>query len=442
MPRLSIKRKLLNNLEKVIIKRKCLAAIRDLIFDSGDDSSSGTIDDIITHGMERAYTRISNQRYAFPRKPYRKGYYREVFERDLRDVEDENGSPPWLTEDEFLNKYRLDRESFYELLDMIKEHEVFKHRMGKKGRHQTKVEYQLLVFLYYIGRSGHGASNPTLRQLFGIGRGTAETWKKRCCEAIRSLRDRFVYWPDDAERLEIAKRFYTIYTFLNCIAVGDGTLFPLICEPESDDAPDYHGRKFQYSLTAMIVNDDKKRIRYYLAGFPGSAHDNRVYRNTDLGKTPNEYFGNHFFLLADSAITNSSTVVASFKCPQGHTLTPEQERFNSLLGSCRVTSEHTIGILKGRFQFLRGIPMKVTNKKKSIRRILRVIDCCVILHNFLMDKHDEVPDEWLEELNDDDGASEVGAAIGEFDYSNPILVQDSSERRQRCIDHFKDMGMI
>ena len=56
----------------------------------------------------------------------------------------------------------------------------------------------------------------------------------------------------------------------------DGTLLPLALEPASDNAADYHGRKFPYSLTVLVINDDKQRIRAYLTGFPGSTHDKRL----------------------------------------------------------------------------------------------------------------------------------------------------------------------
>jgi hypothetical protein len=90
-----------------------------------------------------------------------------------------------------------------------------------------------------------------------------------------------ISWPDRAERrIAITNQFREQYDFINCIAVADGTLFPLTYEPESDDAPDYHGQKYQYSLMTMIVCDDKRMIWYYLAGFPGCVHDNHIYRNT------------------------------------------------------------------------------------------------------------------------------------------------------------------
>ena len=64
----------------------------------------------------------------------------------------------------------------------------------------------------------------------------------------------------------------------------DGTLLPLAFEPSSDDAADYHRRKFPYSLTVLVINDDKQRIRAYLAGYPGSTHDNRLWQNMKQNK--------------------------------------------------------------------------------------------------------------------------------------------------------------
>jgi hypothetical protein len=98
---------------------------------------------------------------------------------------EEDGTPPWLSNMEFLEKYRIHRESFHALVNKIKDHPVFKSQKGKVK--QEPVEYQLMVFLMYIGTSGSGASNPRLRNIFGIGRGTSELYKRRVVKAIRSL---------------------------------------------------------------------------------------------------------------------------------------------------------------------------------------------------------------------------------------------------------------
>jgi DDE superfamily endonuclease len=171
----------------------------------------------------------------------------------------------------------------------------------------------LLLFLYYLGKSGSGASNSDLRNVFHVGRGTAECFKRRCVVAIGALRDKVIKWPNIAERKLIAKRILHNFSWINCIEVVDGTLFPLTYEPQADDAPDYHSRIFQYSLSTIIVNDDQKRIRYYLAGYPGSTHDNRIYRNTLLFKNREQYFGETYYLVGDCAFENTKAMVTSFK---------------------------------------------------------------------------------------------------------------------------------
>ena len=125
--------------------------------------------------------------------------------------------------------------SFKMIVSLINNHPAFKLK-GKKP--QAPVEHQLMVFLYYIGVSGSGASFPRCRQMFGVGCGTCNDYRKHVVAALRSLGDRVVMWPDEREQKKIAKRFMRNYDFINCIAIADGTLFPLKYEPQTSDAPD------------------------------------------------------------------------------------------------------------------------------------------------------------------------------------------------------------
>jgi hypothetical protein len=184
----------------------------------------------------------------------------------------------------------MHRASFNQLVELIKDPPVF-HIDSTKD--QAKLEHQLLLFLYYLGKSSSGASNSDMRNIFQIGHGTADCYKQRCVKAIRLLRDKVIKWPDIAEHQEISKRILHKYTWINCVGVVDGTLFPLTYAPQSDDAPDFHGRKF---LSTIIVNDDENRIRYYLAGYLGSTHDNRIYCNTRLYNNRLEHFGENGYL--------------------------------------------------------------------------------------------------------------------------------------------------
>jgi len=172
--------------------------------------------------------------------------------------------------------------------------------------------------------------------------------------------------------------------FPNCVRIADETLFPLAFEPETADAPDHSGRKYGFSITTMIICDYNKKIRYYLAGYPGSCHDNRVYNNTGFVKKPQDYFLQMECNMGDSAFANSPYMVSSFRKAKGELLEPDNESLNTKLAKLRIHSEHCIDILKGRFPWLRSIWIKVTDDPKSMRRILRLLDATIILHNMLI----------------------------------------------------------
>ncbi len=99
----------------------------------------------------------------------------------------------------------------------------------------------------------------------------------------------------------------------------------------------------------MIVCDDQRRITYYYAGWPGSTHDNRVWRNSNLFLNRLKFFSHLEYLLGDSAYSNSIIMVQAFKKRmQTSILPPDQHAFNTALAKVHIVSEHTIGILKGK----------------------------------------------------------------------------------------------
>jgi hypothetical protein len=326
MPRKNSRQRFIRVIESFMQWREKEDNIRRFLKDNSDDEDSmATLNDLIDEAVQRSYRRALNSRYSY-RNSYRKGYSTTVFERVLEEEDDDGGTTPWLTENEFLQHFRMHRSSFAHLVGLIKDHDVFK---GEGNRKQAPIEHQLLVLLMYLGTSGSGASNARLRGFFGVGAGTIELYRNRCVTAIRSLRQHAITWPDAKERKLIARRIFDEYHWPQTVGIADGTLFPLMYEPQSEDAPDYSGRKFKYSLTVMIVNDDNRRIRYYYAGMPGSCHDARVYRQTKLFKFPANHFSPEQFIVADSALPNSPTVVTAYKSPTGYALGVEEQKFNT-----------------------------------------------------------------------------------------------------------------
>jgi hypothetical protein len=216
MPRSTFRKQVLSSLCALLEERQRQAHERFLLKndtnelnqgrDEMDDDDDSTIEGFIDAAVVKVEKAVRHRRYFLPRQKYRrkKQAMFDIFKRDLCVENEEDGTPPWLSDIEFLEKYRIHRESFHALVDKIKDHDVFKLHSGKVK--QEPVEYQLMVFLVYIGTSGSGASNPRLRNTFGIGRGTSELYKRRVVKAIRSLRAEVVFWPDDDERKAIANR--------------------------------------------------------------------------------------------------------------------------------------------------------------------------------------------------------------------------------------------
>ena len=245
---------------------------------------------------------------------------------------------------------------------LIENHPVFDAL--NNGPKQLLPAFQLMIFLKYIGTEGSGSSNPDLQNMFRTGRGSNDLYKSRVMRAIQSLASEYYRWPDEVERQTISRRIQQDYNLPNCIGFVDGTLNPLSTKPQCADASDYYGRKHGYSLSTIIVCDDTRRIRYYLAGWPGSCHDNRIFRNSRLAQSPHSYFADREYVLGDSAFEASWYMIPAFKKTQGSTIFQEYENFNSCHSSARVIVEHTIGMWKARFPWLRKIRKVITENKK------------------------------------------------------------------------------
>ena len=172
--------------------------------DSDDDisDSDNTVPTLITH-----YSRTIENRY-LERGKYRNAGNR-VMERDFgrRPVAKK---PYWLNEDEFRQRYRMNRGSFEAVLDSIKENSIFVS-VGK--RKQRPVGHQLAVYMRFIGNSGTGSSAASLRNDMEFGLGSSYQYVRRVVKAINSsLQDQYS-WPDPTERKSIANflRNTTIY---------------------------------------------------------------------------------------------------------------------------------------------------------------------------------------------------------------------------------------
>lgn len=107
-------------------------------------------------------------------------------------------------------------------------------------------------------------------------------------------------------------------------------------------------------------------------------------------------------------------------------------------------SEHCIGILKGRFPWLRSIRLLITDDTHSLRKILQLVDATVILHNMLITYGEEEEEGWIDfdDFSDLDEAER--APYEESDELNLAIPSwaPKDQRRQQLLQYFKEFFFI
>ena len=415
MPRHSRRQKAIHHMQLRVEKLRKEAFERDIVDDDED-----SIEEEYLRDQTRILKQMTSTRYLF-----RKSYYRT--NRKKFDLEDAlSNSSVNYNDEEFLKSFRITRNSFFLLLEVMKEKRVFK-RVSKKKKARP-IAYQLLVFLYRIGKEGDGGSCGDISQHFGIGKGTIKNYTRRCVKALLEMKDEIVYWPDEDERLEMRNRLSPT-GFRHCVGIIDGTLMGLAFRPEAYHEC-YYTRKSMYAINTLIVCDDKKRIIYYNAGWPGSTHDNRVFRNSKLYYNRGDYFSQNEYLLGDCAYSASPIMVQAFKKQASSATLPDNhEFFNTCLAQVRIASEHCIGILKGRFKCLRTNNIKLKNSKREVKELVRLIGACIVLHNLLINyNEDDIPSKWYDEMND-----EIDWTMYDEEEEEIARVTDEKEDRRKYV---------
>jgi hypothetical protein len=214
MPRKSARRKAIEWMEAKVSRLNKDALHREIL--SEEDS-------IQDENMNRILKRMKKARYIFRGKKYRRRGKLFDFVECL-DIYSKSHN-----DKEFLYNFRLTRESFFLLLEEIEKTNAFKNCRQKD---QHPVAFQLLVFLWRIGKEGSGGGTLSVSSYFGIGKGSVVNYVRRCVKALHKFKDNVVYWPDEEER-EMMKTRLSASGFCHCIGIIDRMLIVLDSRPEN-----------------------------------------------------------------------------------------------------------------------------------------------------------------------------------------------------------------
>lgn len=287
----------------------------------------------------------------------------------------------------FREYMRMSRPTFLHVLGLLRNHssDLF---FSRRGAAQLPLELQLALTLYRLGCYGNCARTNAVADCFGVSPGAVVKTTRRVVKALKRLAPMYIKWPNATERAEMASHAGAVYGFSGCIGATDGTTFPLAYQPALHPWT-YYDRKGRYSLNAVVTCDWNCKILSVTQGCTGAAPDSFVQTLADWHRHPGIYLSPGEYLLGDKGMKYTARVIGPFLRPE--CTTAEHDNFNYQLAKLRVRSEHTIGILKGRWGSLRELRLGIGSDKAYGRATDWVLACCV-LHNVCQAEGDGSPE--------------------------------------------------
>jgi hypothetical protein len=215
--------------------------------------------------------------------------------------------------------------------------------------------------------------------------------------ALGSLIDEYICWPLDAQsQANVSTKFQENKGFPGVIGAIDGTNIQI--HPPKEHGQSYVNRKNYHSIILQAVCLPDMKFSHIYSGWPGSVHDSRVPKNSELWEHgDNACRTNH--IIGDGAYPIKEWLLTPYR-DTGH-LNAEQRRYNYVHSSTRTVIERSFCLLKGRFKRLQFIEVK------NMQTACDIITACCVLQNFCIlfgdsgeDFIDDVENQELDVYND------------------------------------------
>lgn len=144
--------------------------------------------------------------------------------------------------------------------------------------HALTPKQQLLTTLHWLAI---GCPFHAIGDLHGLRKGTVSKVVKKVVDAInQTLSRRVIKWPTETDNISL--EFFRKGGFPNVCGAVDGTLIPMQSPTEHEDQ--YVDRHGKHSINAMMICGPDYTFYYVNARFPGSVHDARVLRTSQISE--------------------------------------------------------------------------------------------------------------------------------------------------------------
>jgi hypothetical protein len=286
---------------------------------------------------------------------------------------------PRYNPDDFRRFFRMRRHTFevicQQLAGVLPEYQTLR----SSGRPAIPLQNQLMIFLWYMG-----SLEPLCRigDRFNVTEFSVIKIRRRLCNMLlRHFKTKYIKWPHGQDRQTVINAFREKKEFPDVIGAIDSTHIQL--KPPKQHSQTYVNRKGYHSIILQCVCREDLRFTHCFAGWPGSCHDSRVLRNTDLYQNAIN-FCQDAHLIGDGGFPVKEWLMTPYR-DNGH-LTDRQKHYNYCLSSTRQVVERSFGLLKGRFRRLQNIDIC------DVEEVVKVCISGCTLHNICILEADELDD--------------------------------------------------
>lgn len=321
----------------------------------------------------------------------------EDMEDEDADDDDQLLSPGQISDDVWLNTFRVGKDLYQYLLTELKP--FMSLNEADQGDKYPPFEQRVSIALWRLGKVW---DDPSLMRAFGVMGDTVSAIVREFCAAIvKVLMPRFVQVPYDEDLEDIEDQFRRRTGLPRCAGALCFAHVPI--QPPAEDvsaASDYINPEGWSSVVVQAVVGADRRFWDLNIGWPGSTQVAQVLRSSSLWKK-----GEDGTLLAQGSQDVCGTQVRQvLAAGAGYPLrrwivTPflkpdeRQQRFNRSVCEVLSVGESAFRRLEARFPFL------LRHNGSGIDLMPSIVAACTTLHNMCEEWGDGFADFWLAEAS-------------------------------------------
>ncbi|XP_021614892.1 uncharacterized protein LOC110616725 [Manihot esculenta] len=307
-----------------------------------------------------------------------------------------------------LENFRMDKQVFYKLCDILQAKGLLRHT------NRIKIEEQLAIFLFIIG---HNLRTRAVQELFRYSGETISRHFNNVLNAIMAISLDFFQPPGSDAPPEILgdPRFYPY--FKDCVGAVDGIHIPVMVGV--DEQGPFRNKNGLLSQNVLAACSFDLKFHYVLAGWEGSASDLRVLNSALTRRNKLQVPEGKYYIL-DSKYANMPGFIGPYngiphhpnEYASGYHPQDPRELFNQRHSLLRNATDRTFGALKARFPILMSAPPYPLQTQVKL-----VVAACAI-HNYI---RREKPDDLIFRMYEQDNMLEIEESLPPLEVEQSMI---------------------